>query len=775
MGSNSSSPEGRAREKIDEQLSKSGWSKLGEYIDWTDLDQIDGTGYIAELGTDTGPADYGFLIDGELAAILEAKPMDKSAEGHFSQAERYSKSVDSPFRLNETHRLPIIYVANGIDMHLYDLREEAPTSRPISAMHTPDGLMRLITRDYKSAFQWNEDNPPKAFDPDLWSHQKECVEAVEESLRLGRRRMLIKMATGSGKTRVAKALSYRLLKSGLADNILFIPDTRKLADDAYISFSGYHPTGVQSSFSDKYRIVNLQEDESDTLDRGDVVITTLQKMYHLLGNDEIDFNLGDFDCIITDECHRSVYENEGYGAVFEQFDAIEIGLTATPTQRTLARFDNNLVYDYGYEKAVKDGNVVPFQMYALETEITMGGVLDQETGEYYSPDDLGSKVLVPDTHRKVGQEIRDRMEDENELTLIFARNDNHATQIVSDLRETVFSDKPDAYIKKITYKVDRPNDILTRFSDPYDPSPAIAVTVQMVSTGVDIRPLKNVVLLNPVKSPVLFNQMLGRGTRVYDDKKHFNIYDCVGALEYFDGVPPFGTIDYENENGGGSSDQTDDSDDDDGPAIVDVPDEILRSEPVFPTETGERLTADGFINAFHQDVMKREKDIRQIFNESEDVESATEDLRPILEEISQYYIPIFLSKAYQSITREEHLLIDYVNDALTGSLPTFDDRIAYASSSLRQDYDLSDVEKQYLELISITAEPPNGISKSDFFDPPLSEIGGWKRANRDFNNIQPLTLVSEFRHCMCDLIGEYEETGTSSATNSTSDQNEEQC
>lgn len=764
MTSNKSSPEGKARDRIDEQLIKNGWTKLGEYINATDLYDIDGTGYIEEMGTSTGPVDYGLIVDGELASAIEAKKQSESVKGHFSQAERYSKSVESHFAPNKTYGLPVVYVANGDETYLYEFRDSAPTSRLLSTVHTPKGLIRLITRDYSKAHAWLQNKPAEEFDPDLWQHQEECIDAVEETLRARRRRMLIKMATGSGKTRVAKAISYRLLESGFADNILFIPDTRKLADDAFTSFSGYHPTGVQSKFSDKYRIVNLREQEANRLERGDVVITTLQKMYHLLGDDEIDLELSDFDCIITDECHRSVYENEGYGAVFEQFDAIEIGLTATPTQRTLSRFDNNLVYDYGYKDAVKDGNVVPFQMYALETEITMGGVLDQDTGEYYSPDDLGTKVLVPDTHRKVGQEIRDRMESENELTLIFARNDNHATQIVSDLRETVFSDRPDSYIKKITYKVDRPNDVLARFSDPYDSNPAIAVTVQMVSTGVDIRPLKNVVLLNPVKSPVLFNQMLGRGTRVYAGKEYFNIFDCVGALEYFSGVPPFGTLDYDDQIGGNrSSSKSEGSDGDDGPAIVDVPDEIIRSEPVFPTETGERLTAKGFRDAFRQDVRKRADEIKQIFDNSTDVESAIERVRPVLEELSQYYVPIFLTKSYQPIIEEgEYLLIDYVNEALTGELPSFDERISHTVSKIKRSYDLTDLEQQYVDLISVAAERPNGISKNDFFDPPLSEIGGWKRANKKFTSLSPPELVSNFRSGLCDLIGEYENQGHTS-------------
>ncbi|RAW45317.1 hypothetical protein DQW50_09725 [Halorubrum sp. 48-1-W] len=393
-------------------------------------------------------------------------------------------------------------------------------------------------------------------------------------------------------------------------------------------------------------------------------------------------------------------------------------------------------------------------MYALETEITMSGVIDDETGEYYPPDALGSEVLVPDTHRKVGQEIRNKMEDENELTLIFARNDNHATRIVQDLRETVFSDKPPDYVQKITYKSDRPNDVLARFSDPYDPSPAIAVTVQMVSTGVDIRPLKNVVLLNPVKSPVLFNQMLGRGTRVYDNKTHFNIYDCVGALEYFEGVPPFGTLDYGTPaSSNGSSDEKHDPDKDEGPAIVDVPDEVLRSEPVFPTETGERLTAEGFRKAFRSDVRAEAERLKQDIDEASDIETANSSLRTHLQNLSQYYVPIFLKKAYEPITEgRDHSLIDFVNEALTGRLPTFDERVEHTRTVLNE-YEFTQVEQDYLELMSATAEPPNGISSSDFYDPPISNIGGLKRAKQEFTTLSPQELIDEFRSSLSSLIG----------------------
>ncbi|PAU83138.1 hypothetical protein CK500_10030 [Halorubrum salipaludis] len=746
-------PEEQARNQIDQQLMKAGWEYLGKHINYDELGTASGTGYIEELETETGPVDYGLLIDGNLTAIIESKPKLESAAGHFQQAERYVKSVEGPHATGEDYGIPVAYVATGSQTYLYDFRKYAPTSRSISSFHTPEGLNRLVTRNYHGAQEWLQDHPASEFDPDLWDHQKRCSDAVDKNISDGKRRMLIQMATGAGKTRTAQAITYRLLQSGFADRILFVPDTRKLAEDAYDSFSGYDPTGAPP-FRDRYRIVNLEEEEADRLNRGEVVITTLQKMYYLLDNDEVDFQPGDFDVIISDECHRSVYENEGYGGVFQQFDAIEIGLTATPTKRTVARFDNNLILKYGYEDAVSDGHVVPFQMYALETEITMSGVIDDKTGEYYPPDALGSEVLVPDTHRKVGQEIRNQMEDENELTLIFARNDNHATRIVQDLRETVFSDKPDNYIQKITYKSDRPNDTLSRFSDPYDPSPAIAVTVQMVSTGVDIRPLKNVVLLNPVKSPVLFNQMLGRGTRVYDDKTHFNIYDCVGALEYFEGVPPFGTLDYGSPaSSSESSGERDGSDEKEGPAIVDVPDEVLRSEPVFPTETGERLTAEGFRRAFRSDVRAEAEKFQQEIEEAPDIETANNALRAHLQELSRYFVPVFLEKAYEPITEgEEHLLIDFVNEALTGRLPKFSERVEHTRTVL-DEYEFTEVEQEYVELMAATAEPPNGVSSSDFYDPPLSNIGGLKRANKEFTTLRPQELIDEFRSHLSSLIG----------------------
>jgi type I restriction enzyme R subunit len=777
MPSSNTTPEKEARRKIDQQLRRAGWTLIDDHLHYDDLDSISDTGFVEELGTETGPADYGLIIDGDLVAIIESKPESENAAGHFQQAERYAKSVQGPYDPNESYGIPVAYVATGSEYHLYDFRSAAPTSRPVVSIHSPAGLKRLASRDYNQAQAWLKDHPASEFDPDLWDHQKECVAAVEESLENRERRMLVQMATGSGKTRVAQTLTYRLLESGFGDSVLFIPDTRKLANDAYNSFSSYEPTGADAPFSDKYRIVNLEEEEGSRLNRGEVVITTLQKMYYLLDNDDVEFCPGDFDLIITDECHRSIYQNEGYGGVLQQFDAVEIGLTATPTQRTVSRFDNNLVYEYDYEEAVSDEYVVPFQMYALETRITMSGVRDKETGEYYPPDTLGREVLVPDTHRKVGEELREQMEDDTELTLIFARNDDHATQIVRDLRETVFSDKPDSFIQKITYKADRPNDTLNRFSDPYDPSPAIAVTVQMVSTGVDIRPLKNIILLNPVKSPVQFNQMLGRGTRIYDDKTHFNIFDCVGAFEYFEGTPPFGTLEYEHPgNDGSSTDNTGGSDSEDGPKVVNVPDEVLRSEPVFPTETGERLTAAGFREAFRQDVRSEMERIVEQIERAPDIESANEVLRSIVEEKSQYYVFVFLEKAYEPVAGDgERLLIDYVNEALTGRLPTFDQRKAQARSQLENDYDLSDVEKQYSELITAVSEPLNGIAKDDFYDPPISEIGGWKRAQDQFTSLTPQKMINEFRDQLCDIVGDIEgdytpieETGTQQESESKS-------
>jgi len=747
-------PEEQARKKINEQLRNAGWEKIGEHVHYDNIRKINKTGYIEELGTDTGPSDYGLLINGNLAAVIEAKPAEENAAGHFQQAERYAASVNGTYAPDDSYGIPLTFVATGEGIHLYDFRQSAPASRPISSFYTPEGLRRLATRDYDLAHNWLQEVSVAEFDPDLWDHQKECVNAVEESLHSRELRMLIKMATGSGKTRTAQALTYRLLESSLADNVLFIPDTRKLANDAYNSFSGYEPTGADVPFSDKYRIVNLEDNEESRLDRGEVVITTLQKMYYLLDSNEVNFHPGDFDVIITDECHRSIYQNDGYGSVLQHFDAIEIGLTATPTQQTISRFDNNLVYEYGYEEAVADNHVVPFQMYALETEITMSGVIDSETGEYYPPNSLGSEVLVPDTHRKVGEELREKMTDEHELTLIFARNDNHATRIVQDLRETVFSDKPANYIQKITYKADRPEETLNRFSDPYDPSPAIAVTVQMVSTGVDIRPLENVVLLNPVKSPVLFNQMLGRGSRVYDDKTHFNIYDCVGAFQYFEGTPPFGTLDYEKPEADTSSTKKTDEGVDEGPAIVDVPDEVIRSEPVFPTESGERLTAEGFRRAFKTDVQSDSARITETIRQAPDIETANNNIRSILQENSRYYIPVFLEKAYQPLVdQNKPLLIDFVNEALTGKLPSFEERVENARSQLKE-HGITELEQEYLQLMAAIATPPNGISKRDFYDPPISNLGGLKRAKQEFETFTPTEFISEFRSELSDIIGE---------------------
>ena len=407
------------------------------------------------------------------------------------------------------------------------------------------------------------------------------MSGVEQSLSDGDPYSLIRITTGAGKTRSAMALTVRLLESGYADNILYIPDSRGISDQVKTDYIEYDPLGTSNSFSDNYIVEDLQDNVSHRLETANVVVTTLQKMYEIAQDDPSRLSAGKFDVIITDECHRSIYNSDGYGQVLDQIDAVEIGLTATPTKKTVQRFNDNRVVDYGYNQALVDGHVVPYEANQIKTKITMDGV--ERDGEYYPAKDLGRKFSVPDTHRKAAERIHDEIDEKTELILIFAVSDAHATEIVHDLRQAgPFADERSEFIQKITYNADAPEQTLKNFKDPYSP-PYIAVTVQKIEAGIDIRPLENVVMLRPVKSPVLFNQMVGRGTRTYDDKDKFRLFDFVGVLDYFDYLPPFGTEDHERDEGGesGRSNEADQSDDFE---IINEPDEVVLSKRYFQLE-----------------------------------------------------------------------------------------------------------------------------------------------------------------------------------------------
>ncbi len=425
----------------------------------------------------------------------------------------------------------------------------------------------------------------------LWPAQITAIRNLEKSLAANKPRALIQMATGSGKTFTAIGFIYRLIKFAGARRVLFLVDRANLGRQAKKEFDAYVSPVNNYKFGEEYIVQHLQGNTLDTTAR--VTISTIQRMFSMLKGREladeddehsteeieslfkqpepIDYNpnypIESFDIIVTDEAHRSIYNL--WRQVLEYFDAHLIGLTATPNKQTFGFFHQNLVMEYGHEQAVADGVNVNYDVYRIKTEVTEAGakveagywleVRDKATRARrdwqldddfdYAPEELDRSVQTPDQIRTIARTLRDRWKTDlfpqrQELpkTLVFAKDDNHAETIVQILREEF--GRGNEFAQKITYRTTgaKPEDLIKAFRTSY--YPRIAVTVDMVATGTDIKPVEIVVFMRSVKSRSFFEQMKGRGVRIVKDddlrgvnpgegvhKDHFVIVDCVGVCE----------------------------------------------------------------------------------------------------------------------------------------------------------------------------------------------------------------------------------------------------
>ena len=583
------------KELIDKALKASGWFPIVRYRPGTSYE----TAAVEEYETAEGPADYVLFHKGEALAAVEAKKLGLGPQNVLVQAQRYARGFrGGPFNFHG-FQLPFIYSTNGQVFWFQDLRERDSRSRQVAKVHTPSALREFLSRDGTAACNWLQDHPvDQGF---LHPYQRAAIARVEEALLAGKRRMLVAMATGTGKTFTTIGLIYRLMKSGFARRILFLVDRRALAAQAAGAMAVFEPEPglkfdrIYEVFSQRFRREDLEEQFKfdpkefppeyliDPKSRDVFVyVSTIQRMrINLFGpegafgmgrgdaDEEADAHAEDipihaFDCIIADECHRGYTSSEEskWREVLDHFDAVKIGLTATPAAHTKAYFQD-VVFRYEYERAVREGYLVDYDAVRIHSDLTMNGVFlkegeevalkDTQTGQLsfdvledereFASEDLEEKITAPDRNRKIVAEFSkyaraQEMEHGTfPKTLVFAINDlphiSHADQLVDMLREEF--GKGDAFVQKITGSptVDRPLQRIREFRNR--PQPGIVVTVDMLSTGIDIPKLENILFLRPVKSRILFEQMLGRGTRKCDEihKSHFTVFDAVGVLEYF--------------------------------------------------------------------------------------------------------------------------------------------------------------------------------------------------------------------------------------------------
>jgi len=562
---------------------------------------------ITEYPTGNGPADYALFVKGKLLGIIEAKKVAVGPANVLEQAKRYSRGAfDGPGNWNG-YRVPFLYSTNGEVVWFIDVRNEKNISRQISNFHTAAALEEFFENDRATGLARLAGNPVDI--EGIRPYQQEAIAAIEDAIVKGKRSMLVAMATGTGKTFLTVSQIYRLLASKSVRRILFLVDRRALAAQAVREFAAF-TTPQQNKFNQEYEVYSqrfrrddLEDDKpfdpkvlpdayltSPQTSHTFVYVSTIQRMtINLFGQEyafsqnrsdpdyeedagKIDIPIHAFDVIIADECHRGYTAKETaiWRQVLDHFDAIKIGLTATPALHTLSLF-KEVIYRYTTEQAIIDGWLVDYEAVKIKSAVRMKGaflkegehvgVIDTTTGietydqledeREFQTEEIEVKITSPDSNRKIIKEIAKyayKHEEETgrfPKTLIFAVNDlphtSHADQIVRICREEF--GQGDAFVQKITGSptVDRPLQKIREFRNR--PNPRVVVTVDMLSTGVDIPSLEFIVFMRPVKSRILWVQMLGRGTRKCDviNKSHFTIFDCFDGtlIEYFKNTTDF--------------------------------------------------------------------------------------------------------------------------------------------------------------------------------------------------------------------------------------------
>ena len=579
-------PEQIARDHIDKQLLDCGWL----IQDKSKINLGAGHGIaVREYQTDVGPADYVLFVDKKPVAIIEAK---REEEGHRLTVHEDQTEGYATAKLKYLNNEPLFfgYESTGDVTRFTDYRDTKPRSRPVFTFHRPETFSEWSKQN--TSLRTRLHDIPALPEAGLRECQVIAINNLEQSFKDARPKALIQMATGSGKTYTAITFMYRLLKFAKAKRILFLVDTKNLGEQAEQEMMAFVPNDDNRKFTELYGVTRLKS--SFIPADNQVYISTIQRMYSILKGTELDESAEEanpneyvlakepapvtytekvpiefFDFIVIDECYSSIYNL--WKQVLDYFDVFQIGLTATPDNRTFGYFNQNLVSDYGYEKAVIDGVLVPYNVFTIETKITkegskisMGEKVDKrerltrrkfwesvDEDLTYSGKQLDNDIVNPSTIRTIIRAMKDnlpaifpdRISDgafEVPKTLIFAKTDSHAEDIIEIVREEFAEENK--FCKKITYKsAEDPKTVLSQFRNDY--YPRIAVTVDMIATGTDIRPLEVLVFMRDVKSRSYYEQMKGRGTRTCSleqlkatgtpsakfTKDHFVIIDAIGV------------------------------------------------------------------------------------------------------------------------------------------------------------------------------------------------------------------------------------------------------
>lgn len=585
--------EADARVQIDASLQASGW--IVQKYKSVNLSAGQGIA-LTEVPLTSGVCDYLLIVNRRPVGIIEAKKEGVTLSTVSDQSRHYGDHL--PDFLKSSKPLSFFYETTGIETFFRDERDPSPRSRQVFSFHRPETLGDWLNQEdtlrarlHKLPAQY------KLVENGMRACQIEAIHNLESSLAKADPRALIQMATGAGKTFTACAFAYRLIKYAGAKRILFLVDRANLGRQAKSEFDQFVTPETGRKFTELYNVQHLQSNQLDDVSR--VTICTIQRLYSMLRGDELpededeysayeisladsrpkevaynpSFPIETFDFIVTDECHRSIYNL--WRQVLEYFDSFLIGLTATPSKQTIGFFNQNLVMEYGHEKALAAGVNVGYEVYRIQTEVTSKGgkvekgyFVDKRHRETrarrwekldedltYTERELDRSVVVPSQIRTVLEAFKEAISTELfpgrtmiPKTLIFAKDDSHAEDIVHICRE-VFG-KGNDFCKKITYRSFNPETKRYEKSETLiqefrtSPQLRIAVTVDMIATGTDIKPLECLLFMRDVRSRVYFEQMKGRGTRVLTPtdlqavsgadaraKTHFVIVDAVGVCE----------------------------------------------------------------------------------------------------------------------------------------------------------------------------------------------------------------------------------------------------
>lgn len=577
-------PEAKARMEIDKKLEQAGWL----IQDMKQFNSMASSGVaVREFPTNSGPVDYLLFINKIPVGVIEAKARDKG-ETLLSVAEQSKRYAESGLKyVSGIPSIRFAYEATDLITYFCDYQDDKARSREVFSFHRPETLLNWLKG--KDTLRNRLRTFPVFDDSGFRDCQTRAILGLEKSFGDNRPRALIQMATGAGKTFTAITSVYRLLKFAKAKRILFLVDTKNLGEQAEQEFRRYKPNDDPRLFPELYNVRRLSSSyiPEDT----HVCISTIQRMYSILRGEDLDDSVEEtslneqtvtgkprevayndkypidfFDFIIIDECHRSIYNI--WQQVLDYFDAFLIGLTATPDKRTFGFFNENIVSEYSHEEAVLDGvNVGREGTYLIETDVTQKGAcilkqiverrnrlsrqkrweqLDEDLD--YVPTQLDRDVVNPSQIRHIVRAFREKVltemfpgRREVPKTLVFAKSDSHADDIIKMIREEF--GEGNEFCKKITYKAEEdPKSVLASFRNDY--YPRIAVTVDMVATGTDIKPVECLVFMRDVRSKNYFEQMLGRATRTlkYEDlhkvtpsatqsKTGFIIVDAVGVTK----------------------------------------------------------------------------------------------------------------------------------------------------------------------------------------------------------------------------------------------------